>query len=203
MQNTSGQGKNAIVPPEIDRWNWGAFLLNWIWGLGNNTLIALLVFVPLLGFFMIFVVGAKGSAWAWQNKKWDSVEQFQSVQRQWTKWALILWLAVIVAMAAMFFALAAAFKSSDAYKLSAATVNASQAVAERIGNPVSTGFPMGSIETSGPRGSANLSFSVSGPTGKGEVYVQATKAMGQWHIDQMVLEVGDAGQRIDLLQAPQ
>ena len=30
------------IPPEIDRWNWGAFLLNWIWGVGNNTFIALL-----------------------------------------------------------------------------------------------------------------------------------------------------------------
>ena len=20
------------IPAEIDRWNWGAFLLNWIWG---------------------------------------------------------------------------------------------------------------------------------------------------------------------------
>jgi hypothetical protein len=28
--NTSGQGPNAVVPPEIKRWNWGAFLLNWV-----------------------------------------------------------------------------------------------------------------------------------------------------------------------------
>ncbi len=203
MSNTSGQGKTAVVPPEINRWNWGAFFLNWIWGLGNNTLIALLAMVPFLSFVMIFVLGAKGSAWAWQNKKWDSVEQFQSVQRQWAKWGLILWLAVIVAIAAMFYAAIAAFKSSDAYKLSVATVAASEAVAEHIGKPVSTGFPMGNIEMSGPRGSANISFSVNGPKGKGEVYVEATKTMGQWRIDQMVLEVGDARQRIDLLQAPQ
>lgn len=42
MENTSGQGVAAVVPPELDRWNWGAFLLNWIWGIGNNTFIALL-----------------------------------------------------------------------------------------------------------------------------------------------------------------
>jgi hypothetical protein len=45
MDNTSGQGVGAVVPPEIDCWNWGAFLLNWIWGIGNNTFIALLMFV--------------------------------------------------------------------------------------------------------------------------------------------------------------
>ncbi len=26
------------VPAEIDRWNWGAFLLNWIWGIGRAVL---------------------------------------------------------------------------------------------------------------------------------------------------------------------
>jgi hypothetical protein len=34
------------VPADIDRWNWGAFLLNWTWGVGNNTFIALLTLVP-------------------------------------------------------------------------------------------------------------------------------------------------------------
>ncbi|MGH6676795.1 MAG: hypothetical protein ACRECE_11325, partial [Xanthobacteraceae bacterium] len=44
------------IPPEIDRWNWGAFLLNWIWGIGNNTFIALLTLVPFVGFVMPFVL---------------------------------------------------------------------------------------------------------------------------------------------------
>src|SRR5262249_11733907 len=33
IENTSGQGPSAPVPAAIDRWNWGAFLLNWIWGI--------------------------------------------------------------------------------------------------------------------------------------------------------------------------
>ena len=32
MENDSGKGQLASVPGEIDRWNWGAFLLNWIYG---------------------------------------------------------------------------------------------------------------------------------------------------------------------------
>lgn len=90
MKNTSGQGKAAVVPPEIDKWNWGAFLLNWIWGLGNSTYLALLVFIPVVGFIFAFILGAKGSAWAWQNKQWDSVEHFQRVQKSWTKWGVII-----------------------------------------------------------------------------------------------------------------
>ena len=71
------------IPPEIDRWNWGAFFLSWIWGIGNATPIALLTLVPLVGFVMLFVLGARGSRWAWRNKRWDSVEHFKRVQRKW------------------------------------------------------------------------------------------------------------------------
>jgi len=78
MENTSGQGKKAIVPPEIDRWNWGAFLLNWIWGIGNNTFIALLMFVPFVNFIMPFVLGVKGSTWAWQNRSRISKKTFNN-----------------------------------------------------------------------------------------------------------------------------
>ena len=69
MENTSGQGVAAVVPPELDRWNWGAFFLTWIWGIGNNTFIALLMFVPVVNMVMPFVLGVKGSAWAWRNNR--------------------------------------------------------------------------------------------------------------------------------------
>jgi hypothetical protein len=77
------------VPPAVDRWNWGAFLLRWIWGIGNNTFIALLMFVPLANIVMPFVLGVKGSSWALRNKRWDSIEQFKRVQRKWTVWGVI------------------------------------------------------------------------------------------------------------------
>ena len=66
----AGQPLNqpAEIPPELDRWNWGAFFLNWIWGIGNSTYIALLMFVPLVNIVMIFVLGAKGSRWAWLRR---------------------------------------------------------------------------------------------------------------------------------------
>jgi hypothetical protein len=93
--NTSGQGRNAIVPAEIKKWHWGAFLLSWIWGLGNGTYIALLSLVPYAGLVMPFILGAKGNEWAWQNKRWDSVEHFQRVQQKWTQWGV--WLLIGIA----------------------------------------------------------------------------------------------------------
>lgn len=96
MENTSGQGKLAIVPAEIKGWSWGAFLMNWIWGLGNGTYIALLMFVPFVNLVMFFVLGAKGNEWAWRNKKWDSVEHFQAVQKKWAIAGLIILVAGVL-----------------------------------------------------------------------------------------------------------
>ncbi len=81
MENTSGQGKLAMLPPELRGWNWGAFFFNWLWGIFNNTFIALLCFIPFVNIIMIFVLGAKEDEWAWQNKRWNSIEQFKRAQK--------------------------------------------------------------------------------------------------------------------------
>lgn len=91
-ENTSGQGSLAVVPKEIQGWNWGAFLLNWIWGIGNKVWLALITIIallfPLTGFIMAIVLGVKGNEWAWRNKRWDSIEQFKRTQRTWTYWGI-------------------------------------------------------------------------------------------------------------------
>ena len=92
MENTSGQGKDSDVPSEIQTWNWGAFFLNALWGLFNRTYIALLCVIPVVGILMAFVLGFKGNEWAWQNKRWKSIEQFQRVQKRWAIWGIILFL---------------------------------------------------------------------------------------------------------------
>ncbi|MBA4370956.1 MAG: ribonuclease G [Coriobacteriaceae bacterium] len=83
-------GGLSVVPPEARGWNWGAFFLSWIWGIGNNTWIALLALIPYVNFVMVFVLGAKGSEWAWRNKRWESVEQFRRTQRTWAIVGLVL-----------------------------------------------------------------------------------------------------------------
>lgn len=75
------------VPMEIQRkFNWGALLLNWIWGVGNKSYQALWALVPFWGIIWMFVCGVKGNEWAWKNKNWSSVEDFNNVQ---TKWATV------------------------------------------------------------------------------------------------------------------
>lgn len=109
MENTSGQGKQAIVPEEINEWSWGGFFLNWIWGLFNGTYIALLSLIPYAGIIMALVLGYKGNEWAWRNKRWDNIEHFKRVQHKWTIAGLIVFgvsiLASIVAVFILLFGL--------------------------------------------------------------------------------------------------
>lgn len=200
MENTSGQGKAAIVPSEIDRWNWGAFLLNWIWGIGNNTYIALLMFVPFVDIVMPFVLGAKGSNWAWSNKRWESIEHFKQVQRKWAIWSVIAYLVLIGLFVALFFYIMAAAKSSEVYKLSIVKLQSNSAATNALGTPITTGFPMGSIEISGPKGKADFSFSAEGSKSTGTVYVDAVKDLGTWKINRIELEVEGYQDRINLNQ---
>ncbi len=94
-ENNSGGGSGIVAPSGVKGWSWGAFLLNWIWSIGNKTWIGLLCLVPYVGFLFAIYLGVKGRELAWRNKRWDSLEHFNRVQRSWSKWALILVLGAI------------------------------------------------------------------------------------------------------------
>jgi len=78
------------IPNEIRKWNWGAFLLSWIWGIRNKSYWTFLALIPYFGYLWIFVCGVKGNEWAWKNQKWESVEQFNNVQKTWAMWSGII-----------------------------------------------------------------------------------------------------------------
>lgn len=88
-------GSNA-VPESVKGWSWGAFLLNWIWAIGNRTWIGLLVLIPYLGFIMAIVLGFKGREWAWKNRHWDSVGHFNEVQRRWSFWGVAIFISLSI-----------------------------------------------------------------------------------------------------------
>jgi Cytochrome oxidase complex assembly protein 1 len=200
MENTSGQGRSALVPPEVDRWNWGAFLLNWVWGIGNRTYIALLMFVPLVNIAMPFVLGFKGSSWAWRNKRWQSIEDFRRVQRKWALWSLPVFAAIAFLIGGVFFLAMESMKNSDAYRLGVSKLQSNADAIAALGAPVSTGLPSGRIEVSGPSGKAALSFGVEGSKTKGTVYLLASKTLGTWRINRIELNVQGRRSRIDLNQ---
>ncbi|MFT4937872.1 MAG: hypothetical protein ACI88A_000894 [Paraglaciecola sp.] len=89
-ENNSGQGKVDSLPDGVKGWSWGAFLLNWIWAIGNKSWIGLIALIPYIGFIMAIVLGFKGRQWAWENKRWESLEHFQTTQKKWSFWGVVL-----------------------------------------------------------------------------------------------------------------
>ncbi|MEH2453953.1 serine/threonine protein kinase [Nostoc sp.] len=84
--NNSGCGINnhdETVPEEILGWNWGAFLMPWLWMWPNQVWYGLFCFIPQISGFMAIALGAKGNEWAWKSRRWDSIEQFKAHQRGW------------------------------------------------------------------------------------------------------------------------
>lgn len=71
------------IPYELRGWNWGAFFLNAVWGVGNKTYVALLALVPFVNVVMVFILGRNGNKWAWKNGEWESVDHFKKVQKKW------------------------------------------------------------------------------------------------------------------------
>ena len=99
LENNSGQGPNTPILDIVSKkFNWGACLLTWIWGLGNKSYITLLVFlvsmIPFVGIIACFGCqiwfGIKGNEWAWQNKRWNGIEHFHNVQKKWATAGIVL-----------------------------------------------------------------------------------------------------------------
>ena len=111
MSKDNNAATDMVVPAAAKKWNWGAFLMSWIWGLGNKTYIALLCLIPVVNLVMIFVLGAKGSAWAWKNRQWDSAEQFTRIQGLWTAFGLGLLAGYAIALVLVIVALVVTFNN--------------------------------------------------------------------------------------------
>jgi len=112
--NKSGMGSEYDVPDIVSKkFNWGAFFLTWIWGIGNKTYITFLIFTSALFCIIPFIgglaelgfkiwFGIKGNEWAWQNKRFESIEAFHKNQRNWVKAGIICYILLILTGLAIF-----------------------------------------------------------------------------------------------------
>ena len=96
-----------------------------------------------------------------------------------------------------------AMKSTNVYKEALARAKANSAVIEALGSPITEGFLVsGNTNVNGAAGETNLSIPISGPNGKGTIYVAASKSLGQWNYSGLIVEITKTHQRIDLLHSP-
>jgi hypothetical protein len=94
-------------------------------------------------------------------------------------------------------------KQSDAYKIAVDRAPQNQAVIYALGSPINAGnFVSGSSHVEGLSGDAKLSIPISGPKGKGTLYIEATKSAGLWQFATLVAKIEKTGERINLNQPP-
>jgi len=192
----SGQGKNSAVPSEIKKWSWGAFWLNWVWGINNRTYIALLMFLPLVNIVMMFVLGAKGNQWAWQNKEWKDIEHFKRIQK---KWAITGWLIVVVVIP-LFIVLLNSILKGEAYEESLSLLRSNKNVVEFVGKPIEPSyFVTGEYAYRNGDSTTILKYSIIGSKREASVYVSGHKNH-QWIFDKAIVYNKEEKVKINLLK---
>jgi hypothetical protein len=100
------------------------------------------------------------------------------------------------------FAAGLLFDNSGATKLAVMKAESSPMLAELLGTPLRIGWnASGHIATSPSVGHADMKIPISGPKGKGILYVVAYKQAGIWHLEMLQFESKGSNQTLDLLQA--
>ena len=120
--------------------------------------------------------------------------------RNW-KWLLATFLLGGLALVFGLFALImGTIRSSDVAKASVAMAQSNRQVAQQLGSPIEEGWLLsGSVNVSNASGDADLSVPISGPKGKGTVYITAHKSAGRWHYSMMQVAIDGSDEKIDLL----
>ena len=126
--------------------------------------------------------------------------------RNWKLLLGVLAALMVFAIAAVFGILTlvmSAIKGSDVAKEAMARARSNPAVVQYLGTPIEVGWLVsGAINLSGSSGDATLSLPISGPKGKGTLYVMAQKSAGTWTYRLMQAAIEGSGQRIDLIAQP-
>ncbi len=134
--------------------------------------------------------GLEKESWFSQNKIW-----FIPVV------ILVLVLSCLSSIALSITGIFGTLKASDVYQLALEETQASPKSIAALGEPIKPGFWVsGSINISGPSGSADLAIPVSGPKGSGTLYVVANKSAGLWNFTTLQLLPKDGGSRLNLLE---
>lgn len=81
MKTITSQNNSEI---EAEGWNWGAFVLTFLWAIFNGFwILAILSIIPGVGFIIGIVLGINGNEWAWKKDKYKNYNIFIKKQRRW------------------------------------------------------------------------------------------------------------------------
>ncbi len=91
-------------------------------------------------------------------------------------------------------------KSTAVYQHALTTATSNPEVINALGEPIEAGLLLtGSINVSDEAGDANLTIPISGPNGKGYVYLEAIRTTGDWDFHILEVEIEGSSGRINLM----
>ena len=194
------QAVDNLLTVRLKKWNWGAFLLNWVWGLGNNVYIALLMFVPGINLVMPFVLGFKGNDWAWQKGDWQNIHDFQRTQRLWTKVGIVATIGIPIIIFIIVTSIMISIVHSQPFITSFELTRQNSDVIVAIGEPIEldSWIISGSINYDHNGGHADLEYKVSGPMGSGIIRFVTRQVKERWQIRTHTLTLIPEGSILDL-----
>ena len=130
----------------------------------------------------------------------DEAPDWWSRKSVW-KVPLIL-LAVVLFGGGIFWTAIGFIKKCGAYTGALDRARASTQVCEALGTPIEDGLLVtGNIRVSGPSGWASLAIPIHGPKGRGVIYVEAPKELGEWRFKHLIVGIEATRERIDLSDA--
>lgn len=79
------------------KWNWGGFFFHWIFSVCHKVYWPLIALVFPIAVPVIMIIAAmNGNKWAWNSRRWESLEECKRVQLQWRNWGLGIYTGLFV-----------------------------------------------------------------------------------------------------------
>lgn len=91
-------------------------------------------------------------------------------------------------------------KNSEPYQTALATAKANDKVVAALGTPIEDGFPQGHVNTDNGVSDADIHVSLTGPKGKGTLYVAGYTSDGKWVYSRMLVIVTGSNEKIRLIE---
>jgi hypothetical protein len=189
------------IPEQIKRWNWGAFLLTPFWCIRHRIWQGLLLFIPVLGLIIPFILGAKGNQKAWKKNNQEPIDDFLKRQKYWGFAGLVIW---VVGYLSMFACLSYILNYSDGMKMGLEIANSNKRLTEYFGKPIKkSSFLNGTYNYFFNTKPATLSvaFDAVGTQNEGHVNFQWEKRDGDWVVTQMAFADAE-GKTSQLVNSP-
>lgn len=189
------------IPAQIKRWNWGAFLLTPFWCMRHGIWSGLLLFIPILGFFIPVILGVKGSQKAWIKNSHEPVDAFLKRQRFWGFSGLFIWIALI---ALVFTPNFYSHNFSDGVKMGIQVANTNQRLVTLLGNSIKkSSFLNNEYDFVVTPKSTTLfvSFDATGTQNTGHIDFQWEKRDGNW-VATGITVVDNNGKSSQLVRSP-